>query len=328
MKRLVQVLLLCAAIGHFGSESSAKIIISFGMCEIEISDFADNDLTQISQTAVVRDTNTGFVRTIETYKLTVSSLIDFPLPGIDTFVLRDWSGGMTCCHFDFVITHKRSSGRTHFQIISSGRGEAEIQLPGTLSFVDNKPALEVLDSFWIPDQVWWPRWRLCHASSPVPARVILFDPDLLLWEDIRPNHLPGYFEKKSAATIEAYRLMDPNKDQDRFSLAIEATYYAHMAGRSNAKLDRILHHMVPKEHRDKKNKSIAKIRERIIERANDFQAVEFWLADSENPQCSPIGSSFAAHMGAAGHRSLAFGYIGHFVESTPMKNLGGPKKTE
>jgi hypothetical protein len=328
MRTWFQLLFLLVAAVHFGSDALAKTPINFGTCTIEVSTFADNDLTQISQTAIVRDTNSGFMRTIETYKLTSFSMTDFPLPGIDTFILRDWSGGMTCCYFDYVITHKRSSGRTQYQILSSGRGEAEMPLPGTLSFVDNKPALEVLDSFWIPDQVWWPRWRICHASSPMPTRLVVFDADLLLWEDTRPSHLRNYFERRFAEAAARYNQMDPNEDQDRFSLAIEAGYYAHMAGGSNAKLDRILHHMVPKEHRDKKNKSIAKIRERIIERAKDFQAVEFWLADSENPECSPIGSSFAAHMGAAGHRPLAFGYIGHFVESTPMKNRGGPKKTE
>jgi hypothetical protein len=144
-------------------------------------------------------------------------------------------------------------------------------LPGTLSFVDNKPALEVLDSFWIPDKVWWPRWRVCHASSPMPARFILFDPDLLLWEDIRPNHLPGYFEKKLAEAIEAYKLIDPNEDQDRFSLAIEAGYYAYMAGASKARLDSILYDMVPKKHRNKQAKSIAKIRNRILEAPNTVQ---------------------------------------------------------
>jgi hypothetical protein len=230
----------------------------------------------------VKDTNTAFVRTIETFKIDTYSLPDFPLPGIDTFIIREWSGGMSCCYFDYVITYKRSSGRTQFQIISSGRGEAEMPLPGTLSFVDNKPALDVLDSFWVPDQVWWPQWRLCHASSPMPTRVIVFDADLLLWEDTRPNHLKNYYEKKFAEAAERYRLMDPNEGQGRFSLAIEAAYYSYMAGGSKVRLDRLLNDMVPREHRDKKNGSIASIRKRIIHRANDFQAVEFWFLDSES----------------------------------------------
>jgi hypothetical protein len=289
MKRFFQALILFAAIAQFEGQVLASTVINFATCEIEISEFLDddNDTTGISQTAIVKDKNTGFVRTIETFKIDTYTLPDFPLPGIDTFIIREWSGGMHCCHFDYVITHKRSSARTQFQVITSGRGEAELPPPGTLSFVDNKPALEVLDSFWLPDQVWWPRWRLCHASSPMPTRVIVFDSHLLLWEDIRPSHLPGYFEKKSAEMIEAYKLMDPNEDQDRFSLAIEAAYYAYMAGASEAKLDKILSDMVPREHRDKNAKSIARIRDRIIQRATDFQAVEFWLQDSGGTDCNP-----------------------------------------
>jgi hypothetical protein len=279
MRRLIHLLILFIAIGQFEGEVLAKTRVNFGTCDIRISDHDEDDRTGISQTAIVKDRNSGLTRKVGSFVLDHFLLNDFPARGIDTFIIREWTGGAHCCYSDFVIIYEKASGKTQFQHITSARSEGEAITRTRLTFINNRITLELLDYLDIEDMN---LGHLALANSPCPTRLIVFDSDLLLWKGIPPNHSISYYNEKYAETIEVYDRVDPNNEwqhEDRLKLAIEAAYHAYMAGASNARLDRILYDMVPKEYRDEKDKDILRIRKRIIQRANSFQAEEAWLPD-------------------------------------------------
>lgn len=274
---LLQALILLAVIGHVNSGVYAETVQRFHTCDIQIKDLADDGRTMFLQRAIGKERISGVVRSIKTFQLPDSfSVTDFPLPGIDTFVIREWTGGAACCYYYYIITHQKASKRTRFQVISSGRGEGDIAIPKDLTFVEDKPALELCDSFWVPDIVFWPRRQLCHADHPYPTRLIVFDSDLLLWRDIPPNRFKSYYGNKVQETIMSYDSTDANQCEHRFSLAIEIAYYTYMTGASNNELDRVLYEMVPNEYRDKKFMNVPNIRKKIVQRANSFKGVKLW----------------------------------------------------
>jgi len=280
MKRIIQIFIVLAAIGQIQGDVLAEKIIKFGTCDIQISDLVDDGRTMFLQQAIVEERKSGFARKIEAFKLTDSfSAKGFPIPGIDTFVIKEWTGGAACCYFYYIITHQKASKRTSFQVISSGRGEGDIAIPKDLTFVEDKPALELCDSFWIPDKVDWPQRQPCHADSPMPTRLIVFDSDLLLWQDIFPKRLISYHRKRFTEVKKRFDRTNRYDGISRFSLAIEAAYHAYMSGLSNTEMERLLYNMVPTEYGGKNSESVASIRRILIERADSFQAVEFWLPD-------------------------------------------------
>jgi len=289
MRISLQLVFLLFAIGQFESEVLAKTLIKFGTCDIKISDHDEDDRTGISQTAIVKDRNSGLTRKVGSFMLYHFLLNDFPARGIDTFIIREWTGGAHCCYSDFVIIYEKASGKTQFQHITSARSEGEAITRTRLTFINNRITLELLDYLDVSEM----GYTLALAFSPCPTRVIVFDAELLLWRDMPPKHLISYYEKEFAETIESYNHLDPNEGQDRggieaaylwysadrFRHAIEAAYHAYMAGASNARLDRILYDMVPKDYCVEK-KGRLRIRKRIVQWANNFKAVEGWLPDA------------------------------------------------
>jgi hypothetical protein len=281
MTRFLQLLILVACISFFGSEALAGTVIRFGTCEIEISPFADRGLTGISQTATVRDKSSGLTRKIGSYTLSNLVLNDFPVHGVDTLIIKEWTGGNHCCHWDYVITYERASKRQRFQILGSADGYAETKIPESLSYADNKPVLALLDDLDIQGMDWSPEWHLCYASSPYPTRIIVFDTETLLWKDVGPRNSRHYYDYDSeyAETIKGYNHTDPSDTEDRSMLALEAAYHIYMAGASKAKVDSVLYRLVPKKFLEGESNGIVRLTERIIQKANSFRAVEPWPPD-------------------------------------------------
>ncbi len=253
------------------------VSMPFGLCNIKISVVDEKTNSQKARVHYLRD---GKTRTIESMRIAYRILKDFPADGIDTFNIRDWSGGAHCCFTNFLVMSNRKTGRATFQTVTDAMGHSDDFLNDLNLVLPARMCLEVKDRMSFPV-------GLSSADSPHFSRVIEFDPVKMLWADARPASYRQYFADKYLDAVENHRklrssvtkMADINENA-MTRLAIEAAYYSYMVSGSTDWLVGAVMNLLPKSVLDGyPGSEIAALCMDVMVHADGFRAVSPWDPD-------------------------------------------------
>jgi len=257
---------------HKGDTPAQKSISdhSFGAFRFNFSNFKEDELGKYYDFQLYEADNSVFSQDDNTLqpdidKPEVNILQDIPYPTCQSATAFLFSGGAHCCTTVVLATNCDRHGKAFSIELEHSDSDEFKALDLNKDGIHQISVIDWAFAYYEINQ----ELRLCFASSPSFKRLLIFEGGK--WSPDPPGKFPHYYEalmqeaegelKKARELKDDEALKD---DDDRVALAISKTYYALMAGRSDAESEAILKSGLPRTWRSNVKRVFGDVKRAVL----------------------------------------------------------------